>query len=219
MSPARHASDDDMDAATWCRHLVPDRSVYATGVLGGGAGGCWTPRCGGRGRHPGHGHPAGRGDPSGPSADPGSLCGQAWRPRLPPAGQARLRPGRLRRQAGVGIGIGQRRAGRARGGGLRRAGRGGGAAGAGHRPGRGGGPAAGDLQDRPAGRPRPGDLHGRPRGVRKYVHAARRWYSWSSPPSRSRRRTVPGLRSRATCRPAGGSGGRSSSARCGRWVL
>jgi hypothetical protein len=29
MSPARHASDDDMDAATWCRHLVPDRSVYA----------------------------------------------------------------------------------------------------------------------------------------------------------------------------------------------
>jgi len=35
MSPARYASDDDMDAATWCRHLVPDRSVYATGVLGG----------------------------------------------------------------------------------------------------------------------------------------------------------------------------------------
>jgi IS5 family transposase len=29
MSPARHASDDEMDAATWCRHLVPDRSVYA----------------------------------------------------------------------------------------------------------------------------------------------------------------------------------------------
>jgi len=57
------------------------------------------------------------------------------------------------------------------------------------------------------------------RGVRKYVHAARRWYSWSSPPSRSRRRTVLGSRSRATCRPAGGSGGRSSSARCGRWVL
>ncbi len=35
MSPARYASDDDMDVATWCRHLVPDRSVYATGVLGG----------------------------------------------------------------------------------------------------------------------------------------------------------------------------------------
>jgi hypothetical protein len=29
MSPARHASDDEMDAATWCRHLVPDGSVYA----------------------------------------------------------------------------------------------------------------------------------------------------------------------------------------------
>ena len=29
MSPARHASVDEMDAATWCRHLVPDRSVYA----------------------------------------------------------------------------------------------------------------------------------------------------------------------------------------------
>jgi hypothetical protein len=29
MSPARHASDAQMDAASWCRHLVPDRSVYA----------------------------------------------------------------------------------------------------------------------------------------------------------------------------------------------
>ena len=29
MSPARHASDEQMDAATWCRHLIPDRSVYA----------------------------------------------------------------------------------------------------------------------------------------------------------------------------------------------
>jgi Transposase domain (DUF772) len=29
MSPARHASDDEMDAATWCRHLVPDGSVHA----------------------------------------------------------------------------------------------------------------------------------------------------------------------------------------------
>jgi hypothetical protein len=29
MSPARHARDDEMDAATWCRHLVPDGSVYA----------------------------------------------------------------------------------------------------------------------------------------------------------------------------------------------
>jgi hypothetical protein len=29
MSPARHASDVQMDAATWCRHLVPDGSVYA----------------------------------------------------------------------------------------------------------------------------------------------------------------------------------------------
>jgi IS5 family transposase len=29
MNPARHASDDQMDAATWCRHLIPDGSVYA----------------------------------------------------------------------------------------------------------------------------------------------------------------------------------------------
>jgi Transposase DDE domain/Transposase domain (DUF772) len=29
MSPARHAPDDQLDAATWCRHLVPDGSVYA----------------------------------------------------------------------------------------------------------------------------------------------------------------------------------------------
>jgi hypothetical protein len=29
MSPARHASDEEMDAASWCRHLVPDGSVYA----------------------------------------------------------------------------------------------------------------------------------------------------------------------------------------------
>ena len=29
MSPPRHASDDELDAASWCRHLVPDGSVYA----------------------------------------------------------------------------------------------------------------------------------------------------------------------------------------------
>jgi hypothetical protein len=29
MSPARHASDDQLDAAAWCRHLIPDGSVYA----------------------------------------------------------------------------------------------------------------------------------------------------------------------------------------------
>jgi hypothetical protein len=29
MSPQRHACDDQLDAATWCRHLVPDGSVYA----------------------------------------------------------------------------------------------------------------------------------------------------------------------------------------------
>src|ERR687897_2928154 len=29
MSSARHVSDEEMDAATWCRHLVPDGSVYA----------------------------------------------------------------------------------------------------------------------------------------------------------------------------------------------
>jgi hypothetical protein len=29
MSPARHASDDQLDAARWCRHLIPQGSVYA----------------------------------------------------------------------------------------------------------------------------------------------------------------------------------------------
>jgi Transposase DDE domain/Transposase domain (DUF772) len=29
MSPARHASDDELDAAAWCRHLVPAGSVHA----------------------------------------------------------------------------------------------------------------------------------------------------------------------------------------------
>jgi IS5 family transposase len=29
MSPARHAADEQLDAATWCRHLVSDGSVYA----------------------------------------------------------------------------------------------------------------------------------------------------------------------------------------------
>jgi hypothetical protein len=29
MRPSNHPSDDQLDAATWCRHLVPDGSVYA----------------------------------------------------------------------------------------------------------------------------------------------------------------------------------------------
>jgi len=29
MSPSSHPSDDQLDAASWCRHLVPDGSVYA----------------------------------------------------------------------------------------------------------------------------------------------------------------------------------------------
>jgi hypothetical protein len=29
MSPPRHACDDEMDAAAWCRHLIADGSVYA----------------------------------------------------------------------------------------------------------------------------------------------------------------------------------------------
>jgi hypothetical protein len=29
MSPASHAPDEQLDAATWCRHLIPDGSVYA----------------------------------------------------------------------------------------------------------------------------------------------------------------------------------------------
>jgi hypothetical protein len=28
MRPSTHPSDDQLDAATWCRHLVPDGSVY-----------------------------------------------------------------------------------------------------------------------------------------------------------------------------------------------
>ena len=29
MSPSSHPSDAQLDAASWCRHLVPDGSVYA----------------------------------------------------------------------------------------------------------------------------------------------------------------------------------------------
>ena len=29
MSPASHPSDAQLDAATWCRHLIPQGSVYA----------------------------------------------------------------------------------------------------------------------------------------------------------------------------------------------
>jgi hypothetical protein len=29
MGPQRYASDEEMDAATWCRHLVPQGSVFA----------------------------------------------------------------------------------------------------------------------------------------------------------------------------------------------
>jgi hypothetical protein len=29
MSPASQPADDQLDAAAWCRHLVPDGSVYA----------------------------------------------------------------------------------------------------------------------------------------------------------------------------------------------
>jgi Transposase domain (DUF772) len=29
MGPQRHASDEEMDAATWCRHLLPQGSVFA----------------------------------------------------------------------------------------------------------------------------------------------------------------------------------------------
>jgi hypothetical protein len=29
MSPSSYLSDAQLDAATWCRHLVPDGSVYA----------------------------------------------------------------------------------------------------------------------------------------------------------------------------------------------
>jgi hypothetical protein len=29
MSPTGHPSDAQLDAATWCRHLIPDGSVYA----------------------------------------------------------------------------------------------------------------------------------------------------------------------------------------------
>jgi hypothetical protein len=55
-------------------------------------------------------------------------------------------------------------------------------------------------------------------GVRKGVHAARR-YSWSRPPSRSRRNTRPRHRSPTLAGPAAGSGASSRSARCGRCRL
>jgi hypothetical protein len=29
MGPASHPSDAQLDAAIWCRHLIPDGSVYA----------------------------------------------------------------------------------------------------------------------------------------------------------------------------------------------
>jgi hypothetical protein len=54
--------------------------------------------------------------------------------------------------------------------------------------------------------------------VQKPVHAARQWYSLSSPPRRSRRCTRPCSLLMAVG-PAGGSGGSSPSARCGRWTL
>jgi hypothetical protein len=54
------------------------------------------------------------------------------------------------------------------------------------------------------------------RRVQKLVHAARRWYSWRSPLSRSRRCTPLGWPSRTTLRLASGSGGSSPSARWGR---
>jgi DNA-directed RNA polymerase specialized sigma24 family protein len=59
----------------------------------------------------------------------------------------------------------------------------------------------------------------KPRRVQKLVHAARRWYSWRSPLSRSRRCTLLGWPSRTTLRLASGSGGSSPSARWGRWWL
>jgi transposase len=56
------------------------------------------------------------------------------------------------------------------------------------------------------------------RGVRKFVHAARR-YSCRSPPSRSRRCIRPRQASSAPAGLAGGAGGPSPSARCGRCTL
>ena len=53
------------------------------------------------------------------------------------------------------------------------------------------------------------------RRVRKCVHAACRWYSWRSPPSRSHRLTFCELAS-TTGRSAGGFGGSSPSDRWGR---
>jgi hypothetical protein len=48
------------------------------------------------------------------------------------------------------------------------------------------------------------------------AHAAARSYSWSKPPSRSRRQTAPPGQSRWG---GGPSGGRGRSARCGRAAL
>jgi len=65
---------------------------------------------------------------------------------------------------------------------------------------------------------RVGTLH-RPRGGQKprFDHAAAPWYSWTSPPSRSRRRTSRG--STGIGSPAATSGGARPRARCGRCRL
>jgi hypothetical protein len=51
------------------------------------------------------------------------------------------------------------------------------------------------------------------RGFKMPVHAEARWYSWMSPPRRSRRPISPAMCGVA---PLADSGGRSASARCGR---
>jgi Transposase DDE domain len=57
------------------------------GVQGSGSAGIGLHHPGGRGRHPGHRHAAGRGDPSGPAAGAAGTCGCRGRSRLWPAGQ------------------------------------------------------------------------------------------------------------------------------------
>jgi hypothetical protein len=67
-------------------------------------------------------------------------------------------------------------------------------------------------------RRRTGSRAGRFRGVRKFIHAARR-YSCGRPPSRSHRCARPSRVSWMASQPAGGSGDPSRSARCGRCTL
>ena len=67
------------------------------GAAGAGSAGAGLHDLGGRGRDPGHRHPAGRGDPPGPPAGPGGAPGRAWPPTTMTGRASRSVPGTTRR--------------------------------------------------------------------------------------------------------------------------